>query len=65
MKKTIGIILIICAVLAFFGGIINGSFENMFNMSGARQIGNIVGTLLGYAALIIGGIVLIAKGNKE
>ena len=61
MKKVIGIILLVLGVLGLIGGCVNGSFAID---ASARGAGNLIGMLIGYAALIIGGIALIVKSEK-
>ena len=62
-KRICGIILLAVAAIAIVGGIANGTLFS--SNSGARGAGNLVGTLIAYAALIIGGIALIAKSKKN
>ena len=64
MKKIIGIILLVMAGLAILGGIANGSILEAINAVGVAGAGYKTGMLLGYVALILGGIALIRSGRK-
>ena len=54
-KRIWGIVLLVLCVMAVFGSIVNGSFEQM---AGGLTLSNIV-TLGVMAAMAVGGIVLI------
>lgn len=61
MKKA-GIILIVVEILGILGGLINGSFVDMFaNMNGVGDICEIVGFLSPGAV----GIILLLKAKKR
>ena len=60
MKKIIGIILLVFAVLAIIGSFANGSFASL----GDHNIFYLIGYFAGFAALIIGGIALIKSSKK-
>ena len=61
-KRVGGIILLVLGVMAIFGGIVNGSLAQIFSGEG-NPISNAT-TLIVMAAMIIGGIVIIAKAKK-
>lgn len=58
--KTVGIILLCVQVMAFLGGIANGSVNDMFTLGGRG-----IGQLFGFYLPGIIGIVLIIKVKKK
>lgn len=62
-KKICGIILLVLAGMAIFGGIANGSLVQAY--TGARGVGYLFGQLIAYVAMIGGGIALIIKSKKQ
>ena len=64
MKKSIlGTLLIVLGFMGFFGGMVNGTMENL-----GQNVVYDIGYLGAIVALVFGGILLILKGvnkNKE
>ena len=59
-KKTIGIILLVLGILAVIGGIANGTYAKIGSMNPITA----ATVIILEAGFIIGGIILILKGNK-
>ena len=56
-NKTLGIILLVLFAFAVFGGFVNGTFANW----GSQSIGYYIGFFCGMGALLVFGILNLAK----